>query len=200
MDRLALIRKIAEEFSINDETASDFVQNIFDTILKALYSGKNVNIADFGKFIFKNNKISFSPVKRFAQEINYNNAGLESIKIRNYNEKEFRDKVNRLKKIEEEIEIQLGGIPSDTIEEKIRLPEPPLPEMQEIKIEKPVIQDDIFIKEQLPEEKDEKISEDYIFNNIIPETGVPKEVDANAENIDEAVNSAIEEFLKLNFP
>ena len=200
MNKLLLIRKIAEEFSINEETASEYIKNIFDTILRALSSGKNVNIAEFGKFILRNNKISFSPVKRFAQEINYNYAGLETIKIRNFNEKEFREKVNRLKRIEEEIEIQLGGVSPDAVEAYMRLPEPPLPKKQEIIIEKPKIRDDIFIREELPEEKEVKIPEDYIADNLIPEAGIPVEEDVTEEDIEEAVQSAIDEFLKLNFP
>ena len=200
-----LIRKIAEEFSISEETASEYIRNIFNNIIRTLSSGKNVNIAEFGKFLIRNNKISFSPVKRFAKEINFNYAELETIKIRNYNEKEFREKFNRLKKVEEEIEVQLESLYTDESETFIPLPEPPVPKVPEMKTEKPGIQEEVIVKEQIPEEKKEKAPGDYMVSEIIPETVIPPEEEitedeVTEEDIEEAVKSAIDEFLKTNFP
>lgn len=69
MSRLILIKNISEEFSISESAASDYIKSIFDTILETLSSGKNVNIAGFGKFIFKHNKVSFSLQEDFLKRL-----------------------------------------------------------------------------------------------------------------------------------
>ena len=124
MSRLILIKKISEEFSISESVASEYLKNIFETIINTLASGKNVNIADFGKFILKNNKVFFSPSRRFAEEVNYNFAGLETIKIRSFGEKEFQEKLTQIKRELENLEIELVGSEKEEATEYLDVPMP----------------------------------------------------------------------------
>jgi len=91
MTREEIIRKIANEYSVNEIKAADFYDNIFSTLSKSLAKGKNVNIAEFGKFSVyekvneskkKRKLVRFSSVKKFAGEVNRDYSELKAVKVR----------------------------------------------------------------------------------------------------------------------
>ncbi|MDD5362668.1 MAG: HU family DNA-binding protein [Ignavibacteria bacterium] len=90
MDKRKLISKIASHFGLDETGVSIFVDSIFDTIARELNKGKNINIPEFGKFIVRNSTangvrgrfITFSPSKKFAEEINNNYSNLNPVVIK----------------------------------------------------------------------------------------------------------------------
>jgi nucleoid DNA-binding protein len=90
MNKRNLISKIASHFDLDETGVSIFVDSIFETIGKELNKGKNINIPEFGKFIVRNKTsdgvrkrfITFSPSKKFAEEINNNYSELSPVVIK----------------------------------------------------------------------------------------------------------------------
>lgn len=91
MTREEIIRTISNEYSVNEIQAADFYDNIFSALAKSLAKGKNVNIAEFGKFSVyekvneskkKRKFVRFSPVKKFADEINRDYCELKAVRVR----------------------------------------------------------------------------------------------------------------------
>lgn len=87
MKRAKLIRKVSSRLNLNEIETGNFIGSIFDTMLSVFKSGKNLNIPEFGKFIVRNKTvngevvkyISFSPCKKFADEINSNFSELSPV-------------------------------------------------------------------------------------------------------------------------
>jgi len=91
MKKEVLIRQIASEFNVDEVLVSEYFENIFETLAAAFIKNKNVNISEFGKFRVKTKKVEdgekqktvqFSPVKKFADDINYNFSDLLPVQIR----------------------------------------------------------------------------------------------------------------------
>ena len=91
MKKDLLIKKIASEFNVDEVSVSEYFDNIFETLASAFIKNKNVNISEFGKFKVKTKKdeegekqktVLFSPVKKFADDINYNFNELLPVQIR----------------------------------------------------------------------------------------------------------------------
>ncbi len=69
---LEIVKSAAAELSISEDKVYEYYVSLFREISKAILKGKNVNIAEFGKFRIKNDKIKFSPARKFAKEVNFN--------------------------------------------------------------------------------------------------------------------------------
>jgi nucleoid DNA-binding protein len=91
MKKEILIKQIASEFNVDEIKVSEYFDSIFETLAVAFIKNKNVNISEFGKFKIKTKKdaegekqrtVLFSPVKKFADEINYNFSDLAPVQIR----------------------------------------------------------------------------------------------------------------------
>lgn len=113
MNKRELIKTIAGEFNLDEIKVSEYFENLFETLVNAFTLNKNVNISEFGKFKVKvklnkegerEKTILFSPVKKFAQEVNYNFNQLTPIQIRVLDEKSLKEKPFEEKYDEEEIE------------------------------------------------------------------------------------------------
>ncbi len=87
MKRAKLIKKVSSRLNLNEIETGNFISIIFDTMLSVFKSGKNLNIPEFGKFIVRNKTVngevvkyvSFSPCKKFADEINSNFSELSPV-------------------------------------------------------------------------------------------------------------------------
>jgi|GEM_PF-852035 nucleoid DNA-binding protein len=120
---LEIVKSAAAELSISEDKVYEYYVSLFREISKAILKGKNVNIAEFGKFRIKNDKVKFSPARKFAKEVNFNFNDLKQSIVKFFETPE-----------EEEKEI----IPEEKITEpeekpeEISLPEPEpvLPEPQ----------------------------------------------------------------------
>lgn len=85
-----LIKEIAGEYNLNEIEVYNFYYTLFDIINKCFSKNINVNILGFGKFkITGKGKISFSPAKKFQDDINYNFNNLDTIVIRTLNAAEL---------------------------------------------------------------------------------------------------------------
>lgn len=86
-----LIKQIASEFNVDEIKVSEYFDGIFETLAAAFIKNKNVNLSEFGKFSVKKKTdeegerkktVLFSPVRKFAEEINYNFGELKPVQIR----------------------------------------------------------------------------------------------------------------------
>lgn len=90
MTKERLIKNIAREFSLDEVAVAEFIDAIFDTLTLVLSKGKNVTINEFGKFRVQKKrdgeriikKLIFTPVKKFADQINSNYNNLPIVKLR----------------------------------------------------------------------------------------------------------------------
>jgi nucleoid DNA-binding protein len=97
-----LIKKIASEFNAEETEVSEYFDSIFESLAAAFVKNKNVNISDFGKFKIKTHPgeegekqrtVFFSPVKKFADEVNYNFGELPPVQIRVLDDKFLKGKL-----------------------------------------------------------------------------------------------------------
>ncbi|MCE1164863.1 MAG: HU family DNA-binding protein [Bacteroidetes bacterium] len=152
MNRTKLIKKIASQLNLNEIEVGNFIGSVFGTMADVLRKGKNINIPEFGKFIVREKKsedasyryITFSPSKKFADEINKNFSGLSpvltkalnindlsEIKIIEadfaYDDEEFISFVFDDTETELQLEVQTPEKESDIIFDEIK----PVPEITE---------------------------------------------------------------------
>lgn len=142
-----LIKEIAAEYNINEIDVYNYYYTLFDVIKSCFKKNTNVNILEFGKFkISGKGKISFSPAKKFHDDINYNFNNLETVIIRTLTPAELvsitkEEKEKILKDTSEKTEIQLKEKPEveTTVEEL---------EQEEITEEKEEIIEELLEKEK----------------------------------------------------
>lgn len=98
-----IIKKIASEFNEEETEVSEYFDNIFESLALAFLKNKNVNIGEFGKFKVqtksdeegkKQKSVLFSPVKKFADEINHNFTELSPVHVRLLSEKLLAEKLS----------------------------------------------------------------------------------------------------------
>lgn len=91
MNKDELVIKLAEEFGISTIDIYQFVNTVIASMEKAFIKGKNINIPEFGKFNVLTRKngqgkpyktLSFSPVRKFAEEVNFRFNDLSSIPLK----------------------------------------------------------------------------------------------------------------------
>lgn len=95
MIRFELIKRISEQFGVEEIEAGVFVDRIFESMVNAFKKGKKINIPEFGKFNVINKTIEgvrqryvvFSPAKNFADSINKNFSDLEPLVVNAFNVK-----------------------------------------------------------------------------------------------------------------
>jgi Bacterial DNA-binding protein/SPOR domain len=95
MIRFELIKRISEQFGVEEIDAGVFVDGIFGSMITAFKKGKKINIPEFGKFNVVNKTfdgirqryVVFSPAKNFADAINKNFSDLEPIVVNAINVK-----------------------------------------------------------------------------------------------------------------
>jgi nucleoid DNA-binding protein len=214
MKKKDLIKKIAFEYNINEIEVSEYFDNIFETLAITFTKNKNVNISEFGKFNVKGKldeegkerrTVLFSPVKKFANEVNYNFNELSPVQIRVLDEKSISDK-----SIEEEY-------PEDEIEEIIFIDfeEEKIPAVKEDISSEAVNKEEILIfeettqeilHEEIPfkEEPEETIKEEILITeetvHEIPCETIPEEVKdeivsiitSDADKVPELLQPALE--------
>ncbi|HPS64192.1 MAG TPA: HU family DNA-binding protein [Ignavibacteria bacterium] len=121
---LEIVKSVAGELSISEDKVYEYYISLFREISKAVLKGKNVNIAEFGKFRIKNEKVKFSPARKFAKEINFNFNDLKQSIVKFF---EAPEKQEQEIKIPEEKITEPEEKPEEII---LPEPEPVLPEPQ----------------------------------------------------------------------
>lgn len=94
MNKSELIKRLSDKFLVDPVKANEFTDAVFNSIASSLKKGKNINIVRFGRFshVIKNvsgekvKEVSFSPVKKFAEEANYPYEHLPHVKIKSLDE------------------------------------------------------------------------------------------------------------------
>lgn len=90
-----LVELVAAELSIPEEDARDAVMTVFNVVLRALASGHNVALTNFGTFIAQHqakrtarNPMTGEPVQipaRWMPKFRYSDAAVEAVRGRNKN-------------------------------------------------------------------------------------------------------------------
>ncbi len=191
-----LIKKISNEFNSDEIQVSEYLENILEALAAAFIQNKNVNISEFGRFRIKTKQnkdgekqktVLFSPVKKFANEINYNFSELRPVQMRLIDERDTAERRSDTEYTEDEVE-ELVLI--DFGEEKISKPEKAeeiliaeseeeevIPKEETVKEEEEVLipeetEGEALIKEETEKEEEILIPEktaDEISEEIIPE-------------------------------
>ena len=100
MKKEDIIKIIAGEFNVSEIEVMNYFDDIFDTLIECFRKNKNVNISEFGKFFLrirlntegvKEKIIKFSPVKKLADDVNYNFNNLTKVRLRTLEERALDD-------------------------------------------------------------------------------------------------------------
>lgn len=206
MKKKELIKKIAEEFDLDEIKISEYFDNIFDTLAINFAKNKNVNISEFGRFKVKaklnedgekQKTVLFSPVKKFANDVNYYFSELSPVQIRILDDKYEKIKTGEEEYTEDEVEEiilidfeEAGFSEIEKSKEEILIPEEkpseeiPTEEKTE-KTEEEVLIPEESKQEILPEEipiekKEEKIKEEVLIPeetiHEIPGESIPEDI------------------------
>ncbi len=184
-----LIKEISLEHKLDEIKVYNYFIEIFNTLKINFQKDKNINISEFGKFKPKDGKLNFSPVKKFAEDVNYYFSDLKTVTVRALSVSEFKSKFDSkplpvstpksfIREEEDKVEIkrqerfEVKHIPepeefvAPVIERK---PEPEIiPEMEEIVFEdvEEVVEDVPPIVEEVKEdvEKEEQLDSRFREN------------------------------------
>lgn len=166
-----LIKKISNEFNSDEIQVSEYLENIFEALAAAFVQNKNVNISEFGRFRVKTKQnkdgerertVIFSPVKKFANEINYNFSELRPVQMRVMSERDTAERRSDTEYTEDEAE---EIVLIDFGEEKISEPE----KAEEILIPESVEEEAIHKEEAMKEEEEVLIPEETEVEALIKE-------------------------------
>jgi len=100
MKKEDIIKIIAGEFNVSEIEVMNYFDDIFETLIECFRKNKNVNISEFGKFFVrirlntegvKEKIIKFSPVKKLADDVNYNFNNLTKVRLRTLEERALDD-------------------------------------------------------------------------------------------------------------
>ena len=201
-----LIKKISSEFNSDEIQVSEYLENIFEALAAAFIQNKNVNISEFGRFRVKTKQnkdgekkktVLFSPVKKFAHDINYNFNELRPIRIRVIDDKDAADKRSESEHIEDEVEeIVLIDFGEEKISESEKAEEVLIPEAGEEEVipkeEAVKEEEEILIPEETEEEALIKEETEKEVEVLIPEK-TPGEISEEIipEDIDEIIKQII---------
>jgi len=83
-----IVRLISKNLSISEDKIYEFYISLFKEISNALLKSKNINIPEFGKFRFKKGKVKYSPVRKFAKEVNHNFCDLKPSIVKYFEKQE----------------------------------------------------------------------------------------------------------------
>lgn len=201
MKKTELIKKISEEFNLDEIKVSEYFDNIFETLAIAFTKNKNVNISEFGRFKVKEKKdegglkektVLFSPVKKFANDVNNNFNELSPVQIRLMGEKSLKHEVFAGEFPEDEVEdIILIDFEDEDKKEEVLIPEEspkeepqiePVPKEEPTKIVEiliPEFTEKEIIEEKIPLELTEETKEEII--TVIKDSG--EEIEASSIRI-----------------
>lgn len=186
-----LIKEIAAENNLNEIDVYNYYFTLFDIIKDCFKKSTNVNILEFGKFrISGKEKVSFSPAKKFQDEINYNFNNLETVIIRSLNQAE----ISALKKQKEEVSkklIEEKYSPSDIMVVDTDVEK--LVSEEEIEEEEKVIEDLSEKEEEIQDTTRKYVEEKTKLENIISEL---KEKIELLERRDEEILLKVDEAIK----
>lgn len=221
MKKEILIKQIASEFNVEEIKVSEYFDGIFETLAAAFIKNKNVNISEFGKFKIKTKKdaegekhktVLFSPVKKFADEINYNFSDLAPVQIRLLDSAGSISAVEDFEDYEAEeiLLIEFDEEPGKLTEEVTSQQEEILITEEE-KTEIPLIEkpkEEILIPEQekpeVPtletEKKDKEILIHEAVTAEIPAEKIPEEEKSVEFSLDEESKRIAGEIEKIKFP
>ena len=87
-----LIKSISAEHQLDEIKVYNYFIEIFNTLKINFQKDKNVNISEFGKFKPKGGNLNFSPVKKFAEDVNYYFSDLKTVTVRALSVSEFKSK------------------------------------------------------------------------------------------------------------
>ena len=113
-----IVRLISKNLSISEDKIYEFYISLFKEISNALLKSKNINIPEFGKFRFKKGKVKYSPVRKFAKEVNHNFCDLKPSIVK-YFEKQENETQPESAEIQAPIEEAEKTFPSPKQKEKI---------------------------------------------------------------------------------
>ncbi len=113
-----IVRLISKNLSISEDKIYEFYISLFKEISNALLKGKNINIPEFGKFRLKKGKVKYSPVRKFAKEVNHNFCDLKPSIVK-YFEKQENETQPESAEIQAPIEEAEKTFPSPKQKEKI---------------------------------------------------------------------------------
>lgn len=91
MKKEDIVKIVAGEFDLSEVEVLNYFDDIFDVLIECFGKNKNVNISEFGKFLVrlrrypegvKEKIVAFSPVKRFADDVNYYFNNLSKVNLR----------------------------------------------------------------------------------------------------------------------
>ena len=209
-----LIKEISSELNLDEIKVYNYFIEIFNTLKINFQKDKNINISEFGKFKPKDGKLNFSPVKKFAEDVNYYFSDLKTVTVRALSVSEFKSKFDSkplpvstpksfIREEEDKVEIksqerfEVKHIPepeefvAPVIERK---PEPEIiPEPEEIVFEEleEVVEEVPPVVEEVKEEVVEEVKEEVV-EEVKEE--VVEEVKEDASTIvDKIVDEAVEE-------
>ena len=123
MKKEDIIKIIAGEFNVSEIEVMNYFDDIFETLIECFRKNKNVNISEFGKFFLrirlntegvKEKIVKFSPVKKLADDVNYNFNNLTKVRLRTLEERALDDIV---KLQEADINLPEDLVIPETIEE-----------------------------------------------------------------------------------
>ncbi|MFA5405329.1 MAG: HU family DNA-binding protein [Ignavibacteria bacterium] len=188
MKKKELINRIAVEFDLDEIKVSEYFDNIFETLAVTFAKNKNVNISEFGKFKVKSKldedgekqkTVLFSPVKKFACDVNYNFSELTPVVIRILDDKIKKDIVIG-EYLDDEVEDTIlidfeeeGIIDTHKSEEEILILEET---KQEVLTEEEILIPE-EVKQEIPSEEETEKPEEEI---LIPEE-VKQEIPSEEE-------------------
>ncbi len=186
-----LIKEIAAENNLSEIDVYNFYFTLFDIIKDCFKKSTNVNILEFGKFrISGKGKVSFSPAKKFQDEINYNFNNLETVVIRSLNQAEISALKTQREEIGKEL-IEEKYSPSDTMVVDTDVEE--LVSEEEIGEEEKAIEDLLKTEEEIEDTAKKYGEEKTKLENMINEL---KEKIELLERRDEEILLKIEEAIR----
>lgn len=196
MKKKELIKIIAEEFDLDEIKVTEYFDNIFETLAVTFFKNKNVNISEFGKFKVKTKlnedgekqkTVLFSPVKKFAYDVNYNFNELSPIQIRILDDKKISEKAAEYEYPEDEaeeiilIDFEDEKVPETSLPDETLIPEETQQDILHEEITaKEKIKEDLLIPEETRQEilHEEMTAKEKITEKIlIPEITAREELD-----------------------
>jgi nucleoid DNA-binding protein len=176
-----IVNIVSGSSGIDEIAVYEFFNILFEVIREYLEDKRNINIIEFGKFkVNRNNKISFSPAKKFSDKVNYNFNNLKARIIRSLNRDEIKKLYKERLRYSEDTEFPPEEITE--VEEQLTVgkQEDTVIEVEKPAEKKPAKKDFIppqIAKESLPETGDifedkakpdtEKIDEDLLLKEKI---------------------------------
>lgn len=100
MKKEDIVKIVAEEFNLSEVDVLNYFDDIFDVLIECFRKNKNVNISEFGKFLVrlrlnqegvKEKIVTFSPVKKLADDVNYYFNNLSKVNLRTLDGKVLDD-------------------------------------------------------------------------------------------------------------